>query len=83
MDQALVDVNGKLTWRSANLGSPNSPGGPGWFVLQAGQPYHFDGWTAQTDGGGQFTFTNDATGHGMKITWVDLGTVSHPEVATF
>ncbi|OBF88499.1 hypothetical protein A5791_17695 [Mycobacterium sp. 852002-51163_SCH5372311] len=83
MDQVLVDTNGTLTWRDANIGSPNSPGGPGWFVLNAGQPYHGYGWTAESDGGGHVTFKNDATGHGMTITAVATGDSSHGEIKAF
>jgi len=82
VDQALVDANGNLTWRDANIGSPDA-GGPGWFVLTAGQPYHGYGWTAQEDGSGHSTFTNDATGHGMTVTWVAARDASHAEVSTF
>ncbi|MCV6962503.1 serine/threonine protein kinase [Mycobacterium intermedium] len=83
MDQAIVDPNGNLTWRDANLGTPDGPGGPGWFSLWVSHPYRGFGWTAQADGNGHATFTNDATGHGMKITWVTEGNSGHAEVATF
>jgi serine/threonine protein kinase len=82
MDQALVDVNGNLTWRDANLGSPNSPGGPGWYEL-GNEPYRILGWTVDADHTGHFTFTNDATRRGMKITWIVARDASHPEVSTF
>ncbi len=83
MDQALVDANGTLTWRDANIGQPDAPGGPGWFVLGVGQPFHGNGWRAVTDGSGHYTFTNDATGHGMTITRVAGGDGGHSEVSTF
>jgi hypothetical protein len=37
MDQAVVDTNGNLTWRDANIGNPDA-GGPGWVVVKVGQP---------------------------------------------
>jgi serine/threonine protein kinase len=82
MDQALVDVNGRLTWRDANMGSPDSPGSPGWHEL-GNEPYRVLGWTADADHTGHYTFTNDATRHGMKLTWVVARDASHPEVSTF
>jgi serine/threonine-protein kinase len=83
MDQALVDAGGNLTWRDANVGQPDQPGGPGWFVLEVGRPYHGYGWTVVTDGSNHYTFTNDATGHGMTITRVGNGVDGHSEAATF
>jgi hypothetical protein len=83
MDQALVDAGGNLTWRDANIGQPDQPGGPGWFVLDVGWPYHGYGWTAVTDGNRHYTFTNDSTGHGMTITRVGYGVDGHSEAATF
>ncbi len=81
--QAIVDTTGTLTWRDANIGQPDASGGQGWYTLEVGTPYHGYGWTAQMADSTQATFTNDATGHGMKITWIDLGSVSHGEVGTF
>jgi hypothetical protein len=83
MDQALVDADGNLTWRDANIGQPDEPGGPGWFVLDATRPYQGYGWTVATDGNRHYTFTNDATGHGMTITRVGTGVDRHSEATTF
>jgi hypothetical protein len=80
MDQAVVDANGNLTWRDADIGHLD-PDGP--FVLEVGQPYRGYGWTAQTDGSGHCTFTNDATGHGMTVTWVSARSARHADVRTF
>jgi serine/threonine protein kinase len=83
MDQAIVDANGTLTWRDANIGQPDAAGGLGWYTLKIGAPYHGFGWTAQLVDSTQATFTNDATRHGMKITWIALADASHGEVGTF
>lgn len=82
MDQAVVDANGKLTWRDANIGDPESAG-PGWFELTVLQPYRGHGWTAQMDPTGRVRFTNDASRHGLDITWVVARDASHAEVVTF
>jgi serine/threonine-protein kinase len=82
-DQAMVDTAGNLTWRDANMPSPRN--GPGWFDLTVAQPYHGFGWTVRQDNALHYTFTNDATGHGMKITWM-IGASSndnHAEVSGF
>lgn len=81
MDQAVVDANGHLSWRDANIGDPGD--GPGWFVLTVGQPYQGHGWTVQMDQAGRSTFTNDATGHGLAITWVVARDASHAQLTTF
>ena len=66
MDQAVVDADGTLKWRDANIGDPETAG-PGWFVLGAGQTYHVNGWTVQRNDDGNSTCTNDATAHGMAL----------------
>jgi serine/threonine-protein kinase len=81
MDQAVVDTNGTFTWRDANLGHPQ--GGRQEFTPTVGQPFHNLGWTAEVDGSGGSTFTYDATGHGMKITWVVARDASHAEASGF
>jgi serine/threonine protein kinase len=82
-DQAMVDTAGNLTWRDANMPSVRS--GPGWFELTVTQPYHGFGWTVRQDNALHYTFTNDATGHGMKITWVIGASANdnHAEVSGF
>lgn len=82
MDQAVVDVNGNLTWRDANIGDPETAG-PGWFELAVRQPYRGFGWTAQMDATGRTTFVNDRTGHGLDITWVVARDASHAVANTF
>jgi serine/threonine-protein kinase len=82
MDQAVVDVNGNLAWREANIGDPETAG-PGWFEMTVLQPYRGYGWTAQMDPDGRTTFVNDVTGHGLGITWVAARDASHAEVSTF
>ncbi len=83
MDQVVVDARGNLSWRDANIGQPDGPGGPGWFTLTTDQPYHGQGWTARVDETGHTVFTNDATGHGLKITWIVARDASHAEVNAF
>lgn len=82
MDQAVVDVNGNLTWRDANIGDPETAG-PGWFELTVFQPYRGYGWTAQMDPMGHTTFANDVTGHGFDITPVVDRDGGHAEASTF
>jgi hypothetical protein len=71
-DQAFVTAAGEFRYRGANIGVgyPHAP----FDTLVPGQTYHIQGWTvvARDDG---IRFTNDASGHGMRI---DTNTAVNP-----
>ncbi len=63
-DQAIITASGQFSWRTANLGLA-PPGQPDTTMVD-GQTYDLQGWTVAPTSNG-VKFTNDATGHGMKI----------------
>lgn len=64
---AVITANGSFYRLGGNLSPWNGPNSSNYTVLQYGQTYHFLGWTVYPDETGT-RFSNDATGHGMRIS---------------
>ncbi|KUH86480.1 MULTISPECIES: hypothetical protein [unclassified Mycobacterium] len=59
---AVIRADGVFKFSNGDLGSRQYS-----TVLEYGEVYHFLGWTVEPDESGT-RFTNDTTGHGMRIS---------------
>jgi hypothetical protein len=68
-----VTPDGAVSWGYGTaMGDVRGNGAAGPYELQGETTYHFAGWTIKQGNGAVALFTNDVTGHGLRVEGGDI-----------